>query len=369
MELTMNINFNDRNLLPISAKVFAGERLSFEDGRTMYQSHDLIGVGRIADWVRKKRYGNKAYYVYNQHINYTNVCSNMCSFCAYAEEEGSEKSYTWSVAEIKKRILERIHEPVRELHIVGGLNRNLTFDYFTDMLKMIRETRPQAAIKAFTAVEIDYLSALSGFSLAKTVDILKDAGLMMMPGGGAEVMSDRVHDTLFPKKIGKDRWLEVTEAVHSSGLKTNATMLYGHIETIDERVNHLLMLRDLQDRTSGFSAFIPLAFHSKNTKLSHIPSTTAFDDLKTIAISRLILDNIPHIKAYWVMIGEKLAQTALYFGADDLDGTIIEERITHTAGAKSAKGLSRKSMEYMIESAGLVPVERDSFYNEVNEGI
>ena len=369
VELTMNINFNDRDLLPISEKVFAGERLSFEDGRTMYQSHDLIGVGRIADWVRKKRYGNKAYYVYNQHINYTNVCSNMCSFCAYAEEEGSEKSYTWSVAEIKKRILERIHEPVRELHIVGGLNRNLTFDYFTDMLKMIRETRPQAAIKAFTAVEIDYLSALSGFSLAKTVDMLKDAGLMMMPGGGAEVMSDRVHDTLFPKKIGKDRWLEVTEAVHSSGLKTNATMLYGHIETIDERVNHLLMLRDLQDRTSGFSAFIPLAFHSKNTKLSHIPSTTAFDDLKTIAISRLILDNIPHIKAYWVMIGEKLAQTALYFGADDLDGTIIEERITHTAGAKSAKGLSRKSMEHMIESAGLVPVERDSFYNEVNEGI
>lgn len=365
METTMDINVKDTNLKLVLEKVLAGERLSFEDGVAMYKSHDLIGIGRMADRVRKAKYGNKAYYVYNQHINYTNVCSNMCSFCAYAEEEGSEKAYTWSIDEIRKRIMERIDEPVKELHIVGGLNRNLTFDYFTDMLKMIRETRPDAAIKAFTAVEIDYLSKLSGSSLEQTVARLKEAGLMMMPGGGAEVMSDRVHDTLFPKKIGKDRWLEVTEAVHRSGLNTNATMLYGHIETLEERVNHFLTLRALQDRTSGFSAFIPLAFHSKNTKLSHISATTAFDDLKTISIARLLLDNIPHIKAYWVMIGEKLAQTALFFGADDLDGTIIEERITHTAGAKSAKGLTRNSMEHLIKAAGLIPVERDSFYNEV----
>ncbi len=361
----MDITVKDPLLTDIAKKVREGERLSLSDAVTLYRSSDLIAIGRMADSVRKAKYGNKAYYVYNQHINYTNVCTNMCSFCAYAEEEGSKKAYTWSIDEIRKRIMERIDEPVKELHIVGGLNRNLTFDYFTDMLKMIREIRPDAAIKAFTAVEIDYLSGLSGFSLEKTVSVLKEAGLMMMPGGGAEVMSDRVHDTLFPKKIGKDRWLEVTEAVHRTGLNTNATMLYGHIETIEERVNHLLTLRDLQDRTGGFSAFIPLSFHSKNTKLSHIPATTAFDDLKTIAIARLVLDNIPHIKAYWVMIGEKLAQTALFFGADDLDGTIIEERITHTAGATSAKGLSRKSMEHMIRSAGLEPVERDSFYNEV----
>jgi aminodeoxyfutalosine synthase len=249
--------------------------------------------------------------------------------------------------------------------MVGGLNRSLPFDYFTDLLKMIRTVRPNATIKAFTAVEIDYLSKLSGLSLEDTVKVLKDAVLMMMPGGGAEVMSDRVHDQLFPKKIGKDRWLEVTEAVHRTGLTTNATMLYGHIETIEERITHLLTLRDLQDRTSGFSAFIPLSFHSKNTKLSHIPPTTAFDDLKTIAIARLMLDNIPHIKAYWVMIGEKLAQTALFFGADDLDGTIVEERISHTAGATSAKGLTRTAMIRLITSAGLVPVERDSFYNDV----
>lgn len=363
----MNNEYNDKTLIPIGRKVDAGERLDFEDGKALYLSQDLIGIGRLADMVRKKLFGNKAFFVYNQHINYTNVCSNMCSFCAYAEEENSEKSYTWSVDQIRQRIMDRIHEPIRELHIVGGLNRSLPFSYFTDMLTMIREVRPHAAIKAFTAVEIDYLSTLSGKSLEDTVGILKQAGLMMMPGGGAEVMSDRVHDALFPRKIGKDRWLEVTEAVHRTGLNTNATMLYGHIETIDERINHLLSLRSLQDRTGGFSAFIPLAFHSQNTTLSHIPATTAFDDLKTIAISRLLLDNIPHIKAYWVMIGEKLAQTALFFGADDLDGTIIEERITHTAGAKSAKGLSKKKMEHLIKSAGLEPVERDSFYNDVRD--
>lgn len=255
---------------------------------------------------------------------------------------------------------------IRELHIVGGLNTSLTFDYFTDMLTMIRDVRPEAAIKAFTAVEIDYLSGLSGKSLTETVETLKAAGLMMMPGGGAEVMSDRVHDELFPKKIGKDRWLEVTEAVHNTGLTTNATMLYGHIETQEERIRHLIALRELQDRTGGFSAFIPLAFHSTNTGLSDLPPTTGFDDLKTIAISRLMLDNFDHIKAYWVMLGEKLAQTALFFGADDLDGTIIEERITHTAGATSAKGLTRSRMQKLITSAGLIPVERDSFYNHVD---
>lgn len=360
----MDIEIKDSTLDGVFEKFKSGERLDFDDGLALYKSFDLLAIGRMADSIRRKKYGNKAYYVYNQHINYTNVCSNMCSFCAYAEEEGSDKAYTWSIEEIRKRILSRIDEPVKELHIVGGLNRNLTFEYFTDMLKMIRETRPDAAIKAFTAVEIDYLTKLSGGTLHETVERLKKAGLMMMPGGGAEVMSDRIHDALFPRKIGRQRWLEVTEAVHTSGLKTNATMLYGHIETLEERVNHLLALRDLQDRTSGFSAFIPLAFHSENTKLSHIPPTAAVDDLKTVAIARLLLDNIPHIKAYWVMIGEKLAQTALFFGADDLDGTIIEERITHTAGAKTAKGLTRKRMEHLISSAGFLPVERDSFYNE-----
>lgn len=361
----MDIHFNDRSLEKIGEKVLSGDRLDFEDGLALYRSHDLIAIGRLADHVRRKRHGKKAFFIYNQHINYTNVCSNRCTFCAYAADEGDENAYTWSVDQVRERILERIDEPVRELHIVGGLNRNLSFEYFTDMLKMIREVRPQATIKAFTAVEIDYLSGLSGLSLEETVKALKEAGLMMMPGGGAEVMSDRVRQELFPKKIGRKRWLEVMEAVHKSGLTTNATMLYGHIETLEERVNHLVGLRELQDKTGGFSAFIPLAFHSKNTGLKDIPPTTGFDDLKNIAIARLMLDNFDHIKAYWVMIGEKLAQTALFFGADDLDGTIIEERITHTAGATSAKGLTKNQMIRLITSAGFEPMERDSFYNEI----
>lgn len=360
------MDFTDTKLGPIWEKVTAGERLAFADGLALYTSHDLSGVGRMADSVRRKRHGNTAYYVYNQHVNYTNVCSNRCTFCAFATDAGTGTAYTWSIEEVKQRLLERKDEPVREIHMVGGLNEGLGFDYFTGLLKAIAEVRPEATIKAFTAVEIDYLSRLSGLSLADTVAELKRAGLAMMPGGGAEVMSERVHGALFPKKIGKDRWLEVMETVHAAGIPTNATMLYGHIETLEERVAHLMTLRELQDRTGGFSAFIPLAFHSKNTALSHIPATTGVDDLKNVAVARLMLDNFDHIKAYWVMIGEKMAQVALSFGADDLDGTIIEERITHTAGATSAKGLTRAEMFGMIRGAGFEPVERDSFYNPIS---
>ncbi|WP_300670226.1 aminofutalosine synthase MqnE [Desulfoluna sp.] len=360
------MDFIDLKLASIWDKVRAGERLTFEDGMVLYASHDLSGVGRMADFVRRKRHGNVAYYVYNQHVNYTNVCSNRCTFCAFATDEGTGHAYTWSIEEVKSRLRERMDEPVREIHMVGGLNKNLDFDYFTGLLKAIAEVRPEATIKAFTAVEIDYLSRLSGLSLAETVAELKQAGLAMMPGGGAEVMSERVHEALFPKKIGKDRWLEVMETVHDAGIPTNATMLYGHIETLEERVAHLMTLRDLQDRTGGFSSFIPLAFHSKNTQLSHLPPTTGVDDLKNVAVARLMLDNFDHIKAYWVMIGEKMAQVALSFGADDLDGTIIEERITHTAGATSAKGLTRAEMFAMIRGAGFEPVERDSFYNHIS---
>jgi len=263
--------------------------------------------------------------------------------------------------------LERIDEPVDELHIVGGLNQDLPFSYFTDLLKTVKKIRPDATIKAFTCVEIDYLSNLSGLSVEQTIEKLKEAGLEMMPGGGAEVLNSRIHDELFPNKIGHERWLEIVREVHKAGIKTNATMLYGHIETIEEKVDHLITLREVQDETKGFSAFIPLAFHSENTKLSHLPATTAVEDLKNIAAARLMLDNFDHIKAYWVMIGERLAQVALNFGADDLDGTIIEERITHTAGAKSAKGLTQDQMEDMILRAGFEPIQRDSFYHPIRE--
>ena len=362
----MEISFIDKRLESINLKVENGTRLSKEDGILLFETNDLNGLGMIADKVRRKLHGNKAFYVYNQHINYTNICKNRCLFCAFSVDKDDEKAYCWSAKDIEKWMCDRIDQPVNELHIVGGLNPDLKFNYFTDLLKIVKKIRPEATIKAFTCVEIDYLSELSGFSIEKTIKILMDAGLEMMPGGGAEVMSERVRKKLFPKKIGSARWLEIMEAVHMAGLTSNATMLYGHIETIEERVDHLINLRKLQDKTHGFSAYIPLAFHSQNTKLSYLPPTTAVDDLKNIAVARLMLDNFPHIKAYWVMIGEKLAQVALSYGADDLDGTIIEERITHTAGAKSAKGLTREYLKNMISSAGFVPVERDSFYNEKN---
>ncbi|MDD9305119.1 MAG: aminofutalosine synthase MqnE [Desulfobacter sp.] len=361
----MEMPFMDDRLGHIYAKVRQGSRLSKEDGICLYETQDLLGLGQIADHARQARHGKKAFYIYNQHLNYTNICKNRCKFCAYAKDNGEKGSYIWSAEQIKKRLLERIDEPVSELHIVGGLNEDLDFNYFIDLLKTVKQVRPNATIKAFTCVEIDYLSNLSGLSLEQTVEKLRQAGLDMMPGGGAEVLNTRIHDALFPKKIGHKRWLKIVKTVHQAGIKTNATLLYGHIETMEERVDHLLALREIQDETQGFSAFIPLAFHSQNTKLDHLPPTTAMDDLKNIAVARLLLDNFDHIKAYWVMIGEALAQVALNFGADDLDGTIIEERITHTAGAKSAKGLPQKEMEKMIRRAGFEPVQRDSFYNPV----
>ncbi|MBF0201874.1 MAG: aminofutalosine synthase MqnE [Desulfamplus sp.] len=357
------MKFKDQRLESLYDKVDKGTRLSMEDGLLLFATNDLHGVGFLADTVRQRLHGRKAYYVYNQHLNYTNICKNRCLFCAYAVDKEDAGAYSWNMDDIEKRLLERINEPVNELHIVGGLNPDNDFFYFTDMLKKVKEIRPGAKVKAFTCVEIDYLSRLSGLSVADTIARLRDAGLDMMPGGGAEVLSDRVRRSLFPKKMGARRWLSIMEEVHRAGIKSNATMLYGHIETMEERVAHFMALRELQDRTGGFCAFIPLAFHSKNTRLSHIPPTNAVDDLKMVAASRLMLDNFHHIKAYWVMIGEGLAQTALCYGADDLDGTIIEERITHTAGATSAKGLTIGEMEEMIKGAGFTPVERDSFYN------
>lgn len=361
----MEYRFADDRLEKLFEKVKTGTRLSKEDGLLLFETEDLTGVGMLADFIRRRKHGKKAFYVYNQHINYTNICKNRCLFCAYAVDKGDNASYSWRMDEIEKRLMDRIDEPINELHIVGGLNPDHDFSYFIDLLKTVKRIRPHAAIKAFTSVEIDYLSNLSGKSISETIAILKNAGLDMMPGGGAEVLSDRVREAIFPKKMGAQKWLSVMESVHKAGLSTNATMLYGHIETLEERIDHFMALRELQDRTGGFSAFVPLAFHSQNTQLQGIPSTTAVDDLKMVAAARLMLDNFDHIKAYWVMIGEKLAQVALSYGADDLDGTIIEERITHTAGATSAKGLTRDEMVRMIESAGFTAVERDSFYNEI----
>jgi aminodeoxyfutalosine synthase len=351
----------------IRDKVLSQERLEFEDGLFLYESNEIARIGQLADIVRKRLNGNSAFFVYNQHINYTNICVSHCRFCAYAKNPGAAGAYTWTASDVRQRVLSRIEEPITELHIVGGLNPDLPLQYYTELLEAAREIRPSATLKAFTAVELDFIANNSGLSVEDVIGRLKESGLAMLPGGGAEVMSDRIHESLFPRKINGKRWLDIMEIAHGSGLMTNATLLYGHIETYSERISHLMALRALQDNTSGFCAFIPLAFHSANTSLSHLPATTAFDDLKTIAISRLMLDNFPHIKAYWVMIGEKLAQLALSFGADDLDGTIIEERISHEAGATSPKGLTRDQLRYLITSAGYDPVERDAFYRPVSD--
>jgi aminodeoxyfutalosine synthase len=361
----MELIITDKHLSGIKEKVLNHVRLKAEDALQLYKSNDIIGIGHLANFVRRLRHGKKAFFVYNQHLNYTNVCINHCRFCAYSRRKGQPESFVLTIDDVRKKLSDRIDEPINEIHMVGGINPDLPFNYYLDLLKTIKEIRPSVTIKAFTAVEIDHLAGISGLSMEETIHTLKSAGLDMLPGGGAEVLSTRVHDQLFSKKIGHERWLEVVTKIHAAGLTSNATMLYGHIETLEERVNHFIRLRLLQDKTNGFTAFIPLAFHSKNTLMSDIPSTTAFDDLKNIAIARLMLDNFDHIKAYWVMIGEKLAQTALSFGADDLDGTIIEEKITHMAGATSSKGLSRQKIRRMIQTAGWDPIERDSFYNEI----
>lgn len=363
----MEIEVSDADLKKTRDKVLAQQRLNFEDGVALYSSNDIIGIGLLADRVRRQMHGKRAFYVVNQHLNYTNVCVNRCAFCAFARDEGQNGAFTLTPEQIRGKLSAGTARPVREVHMVGGLNPALPLEYYLDLVRAVRQMRPLATVKAFTAVEIDYISRISGLSLSETIETLRAEGLEMLPGGGAEIMSGRVREKLFPKKIGRERWLQVMKEAHRAGLTSNATMLYGHIETVEERVRHLLELRELQDETGGFCSFIPLAFHPANTKLSRLPETTGFEDLKNIAIARLMLDNFDHIKAYWVMIGEKLAQVALSFGADDLDGTIVEEQITHMAGAKSAKGLTPDRMDRMILAAGFEPVERDSFYRPIHQ--
>jgi aminodeoxyfutalosine synthase len=361
--MSENFNFSDPDLLKIKEKVLKGERLSFDDGLILHRSYDLLGIGYLANMVREKLNDNRAYYIYNRHINYTNICENRCKFCAFSKDPDEPGAFSLSIDEIVEKAMEVSQEPVTEFHIVGGLNPKLPFSYYLDMLRQLKELFPQVHLQAFTAVEIDYFSRISGLSLEATLKELMAAGLGSLPGGGAEVFSPRVREALCPKKISGKRWLEVMEIAHQLGIKSNATMLYGHIETPEEQIDHLIKLRELQDKTQGFMSFIPLAFHPHNTQLAHMVTTTGFKDLKTLAISRLMLDNFPHIKAFWIMLGLKLAQLCLSFGVDDIDGTVMEEKITHAAGAQTAQGISRQELIQLIEEAGRIPVERDTVYN------
>lgn len=360
----------DSKLLDIVAKVEKGERLSREDGIRMMESNELLTIGYMADLVRKRKNGDYAYFIVNRHINHTNICANLCKLCAFGKKAEDPEAYTMSLDEVETKAIECKDQKISEVHIVGGLNPDLKLSYFEEMLRKVRRALPGVVIQAFTAVEIDYFAQSENLTVEEVLKRLMDAGLDSLPGGGAEIFSQRVRDKICEKKISGDRWLEVHEAAHKLGMRTNATMLYGHIETIEERIDHLIRLRELQDRTQGFLTFIPLAFHPKNTGLEEmqLSRTTGYEDLKILAIARLMLDNFDHIKAYWIMIGPKLAQVSLAFGVDDIDGTVVEEKITNAAGADTGQSLTKQQMVRMIKAAGRIPAERDTLYKILEEG-
>lgn len=354
-----------QELSEIGEKVFGNSRLGREDGIRLYESSDLLGIGYLANHVREKMHGQNAYFNVNRHINPTNVCILKCGLCAFGKNIRSKEAYTFSLDEMFERAREGAAAGASEFHIVGGLHPDLPFQYYLDLLKGLKERLPHVHLKAFTAVEIHYFAKLENISIEETITRLREAGLDSMPGGGAEIFAERVRNVIAKGKISGEEWLEIVRIAHKMGLHSNATMLYGHVETFAERIDHMLALRDLQDETHGFMTFIPLAFHSANTPLDYLPETTGFDDLKNIAIARLMLDNFPHIKAYWIMVGTKIAQMALRFGADDIDGTVVEEKITHAAGAQTPQALSRAELVRMIRQIGCVPIERDTLYKNL----
>jgi aminodeoxyfutalosine synthase len=357
---------DDARLQPIAEKVLAGERLSADDGATLYRTPDLLGLGWLANHVRERRHGNVCYFNINRHINPTNVCVAHCKLCAFGRDPNAPGAYTYALEEIWQRAEQGVREGATEFHMVGGLHPDLPFQYFLDMMRGLKQRFPQVHLKAFTMVEVGYFSRIAKLSIRDTLLALKEAGVDSLPGGGAEVFNPRVRKIICDHKVSGQQWLNIARTAHQIGLRSNATMLYGHIETVEERVEHLLALRALQDETHGFVAFIPLAFHPENTGLSHLPKPTGFDDLKAIAVARLLLDNFDHIKAYWVMLSPSIAQIALRFGADDLDGTVVEEKIYHDAGATTEQFTPRAELERLIRGAGREPVERDTLYRRVD---
>jgi aminodeoxyfutalosine synthase len=367
MDLQLHaLQVNDARLQPVAAKVLAGERLNAEDGLALYESHDLLAVGWLANFVREKKHGNVTYFNVNRHINPTNVCVAHCKLCAFGRSPDSPGAYNFALDEIYKRAGEGVAEGATEFHIVGGLHPDLPFEYYLTLIRGLKERFPQVHLKAFTMVEVGYYSRISKLSIRDTLLAMKNAGVDSLPGGGAEIFHPRVRKIICDHKVSGQRWLEIARTAHELGLRSNATMLYGHIETAEERVDHLLQLRATQDITHGFVTFIPLAFHPANTGLAHLPGPTGMDDLKAIAVSRLLLDNFDHIKAYWIMLTPRIAQVALRFGANDLDGTVVEEKIYHDAGATTPEFMTRAELERLIRAAGRVPVERDTLYNPVD---
>lgn len=349
----------------IADKARAGEALDHDEGMFLYRYPDLLAVGALANERREALHGDKTFFNINFHINPTNVCVADCKFCSFARlEPDAPAAYTMSLDEVRQKLVDRMAQPVTEIHIVNGLHHNLDFDYYKDCLRTLKQLRPDIHLKAYTAVEIHYFAEKYGKSYTEVLSELREAGLDSMPGGGAEIFSERARRKLCRGKADAEQWLAVHRAAHQLGIRTNCTMLYGTVETLDERVDHMLRLRELQAETEGFQTFIPLAFHADNNSLAKLPPPTGVDNLRTYAVSRLMLHNIAHIKAYWLMIGVKTAQISLSFGVDDLDGTVQEEKIYHMAGADTPQGLSRAELVRLIREAGRVAVERDTLYNE-----
>lgn len=360
------LSISDSRLDPIARKVLAGERLSFDDGVTLFRTDDLLAVGWLANHVREKRHGDICYYNVNRHINPTNVCVAHCRLCAFGRSPDAPGAYTYALEEIYQRAAQGVAEGATEFHIVGGLHPTLTFDHYLEMIRGLKQRFPHVHLKALTMVEIGYFARITKSTPRDVLQQLKEAGVDSMPGGGAEIFNPRVRKVICDHKTSGRYWLDIARTAHQVGLRSNATMLYGHIETQEERVEHLLQLRELQDETGGFVTFIPLAFHPENTALAHLPKPTGIDDLKLIAVSRLLLDNFDHVKAYWIMLTPPVAQIALRFGADDIDGTVVEEKIYHDAGATTPQHMTRAGLERLIRAAGRVPFERDTLYRPVD---
>jgi aminodeoxyfutalosine synthase len=367
MATTLSVaHVRDTALEAIREKVLAGARLGFEDGLALYRTHDLLALGALANHVREAKHGDAAYFVWNTHVNHTNVCVATCDFCAFAAKPGAERGYTMALDEVFRAVA-ALPRGAREVHIVGGLHPDLPWSYFLDMMRGIKQVRPDIHVKAFTAVEIFFFHRLYRMPVERVLTELKEAGLDSMPGGGAEIFAAETRRRIIKGKADAAQWLDVMRTAHRLGIPSNATMLYGHVESIEDRVDHLIRLRELQDETGGFVTFIPLAFQPWEAPAMALPETTGFEDLKALAVARLLLDNVPHVKSYWIMITPRLAQVGLSFGADDLDGTVTEEKIAHDAGAETPKVMTVHELVRLIREAGRRPVERDTVFNVIRE--
>jgi aminodeoxyfutalosine synthase len=353
-------------LSAVADKLDAGVRLDLRDGVRLFETPDLFALGWLANRERERRHGGRTYYNYNIRIEATNVCVASCLFCAFARlKPGDKDAYTMSLEEVWDKLRRRADQPLTEIHVVNGLHPELPFDYYTEMLRGLKRIRQDIHLKCFTAVEIAFFADLYGMTDEQVLRELMAAGLDSLPGGGAEIFAERVRRKICHDKADADRWLSIHRLAHRLGMRSNVTMLYGHIETAEERVDHMLRARALQDETGGFQAFIPLAFHPDNNQMRKLPAPSAADTLRVHAVARLMCDNIPHVKAFWIATGVEVAQTSLWFGVDDLDGTVQEERIYHMAGARTPEAMTTAEIRRLIRAAGREPVERDTLYNVV----